>query len=864
MAFELDPKIISDVVEGFRSTRTHLAEEWRARRDCRAYLSAHSTALDDAVTTLARAAALPEERIALAAVGGFGRRELFPHSDIDLLVLLEDEAGKDDALGERISGFLAALWELGLTVGAAVRTRSDYTTEAAGDVSIATTYLESRLLLGSESLYKGARDDFFAGLDARAFFRDKMLELKRRHQKFEDTPYSLEPNLKESPGGLRDLQVFLWCAKAAGLAESVAEMKTADLITEREMHTIEQCFRFLDNLRVELHLLTNRDENRLLFDVQEALAARLGYRATGLMRGSEALMKRYYWNAKSVVQMSIIQLQTIADRLFGSTAKATPVRLDPAFLALGDEMDIDEDDAYEKDPNAVLRTFLVFATHPELTRFSTRLLRALWHATPLIGPAYRADPANQQTFLEIIKLDKGADEALSMMNAWAILGRFLPAFRHIVGQMQHDLYHIFTVDQHTLLVVKNLCRFRRSEHAHEYPLCTQIMTALPGSWRLLIAGLFHDIGKGLGGGHEVIGAEKAQAFCRRFGLSAADEAFICFLVRWHLEMSRVSQKEDISDPTVVDRFCALVGTKERLDALYLLTVADIRATSPKVWTPWKAQLLETLYRTSLEHLAGRGSAVSVDDLIAKRRTEAAAKTAGVVTPAARDRFWRELDLVYFMRHSADEIAWHAEMLAEHVLDPDPVVRVKRSASLGGLIVLIYLPDRRDLFLRSVAWFGKNSLSVIDARIHTTKHGWALDTFLVADAFGRFDTPEALRMMEEKLAEALVSTKPLPPAAKARLSRRSRHFPTRPSVQIQPDESGRAFLMNLIGTDRIGLLYAISQVLAKYNVNLQTAKIATLGERAEDVFLIDGAELHDDAELLKLEGELIEALSPQGC
>lgn len=850
------------IVERYRAERERLAREWSERRDAAAYLSGHAAALDAAVLGIARRFDLPAPGVAIAAVGGYGRRELFPNSDIDLLVLLSDKAGADRALGERIAGCLAALWELGLTVGAAVRTESDFTREAAEDVSIATTYLESRLLAGDAGIYERAREDFFSELDARAFFRDKMLELGRRHQKFEDTPYSLEPNLKESPGGLRDLQVFLWCARAAGLATNVEEMEAAELITERERRTIEACFRFLSNLRLELHLLTGRDENRLIFDVQEELARRLGYKATGLMRASEALMKRYYWNAKSVVQMSIIQLQTIADRLFGGAARATPVRLEPAFLARGDEMDVTEDDVFTKDPGAILRTFLVFAEHPELSRFSTRLLRALWHATPLIRPAYREDPVNQRVFLNVLRLEKGADVALARMNDWAILGRFLPAFRHVVGQMQHDLYHIFTVDQHTLLVVRYLCQFRRSEHAHEYPLCTQLMTAMPDSWRLLVAGLFHDIGKGLGGGHEVIGEEKADTFCRRFGLAEKDASLIRFLVRRHLEMSRVSQKEDISDPAVVRRFAELVSTKERLDALYLLTVADIRATSPKVWTPWKAQLLEALYKATLEVLAGDRSEASLTDVIAERKREAAKLLGNRVSPEARERLWRELDLVYFMRHAASEIAWHAEMLAAHASDPEPIVRVRRSEAAGSLVVLIYLPDRRDLFLRSVAWFGKNSLSVADARVHTTRHGWALDTFLVADAFGRFDDAASLTAMETNLAAALVSEKPLPPAPRAKLSRRSRHFPTRPSVQIQPDESHRAFLLNIVGTDRIGLLYAISQILARYGVNLQTAKIATLGERAEDVFLIDGEALHEDASLLALEGELVEALSPR--
>ncbi len=498
-------------------------------------------------------------------------------------------------------------------------------------------------------------------------------ELARRHQKFEDTPYSLEPNIKESPGGLRDLQVFLWCAQAAGVAQSVTDMKTAGLITEREMHTLMACARHspgglrdlqvflwcaqaagvaqsvtdmktagliteremhtlmacarhLETLRISLHLITRRAENRLLFDVQEELAQSLGYTATQQLRPSEALMKRYYLNAKAVVitrraenrllfdvqeelaqslgytatqqlrpsealmkryylnakavvQMSVIQLQALADRLFGSYDKVKPVALERAFVARGDEMDIVHDEVFEEDPNAILRLFYVYHSHPELTRLSTRLLRALWHASPNIDEDYRHNPIHQQTFLDILRMPKGTYHSLKLMNMWDVLGRFLPPFRQIVGQMQHDLYHIFTVDQHTLRVVRNIrrfarsefaheypfCatvdqhtlrvvrnirRFARSEFAHEYPFCAQIMSELPDNWRLTLAGLYHDIGKGLGGQHSEIGAEKVTHFCQTFGLNQATTDFVSFLVREHLTMSQTAQKKDISDPDV--------------------------------------------------------------------------------------------------------------------------------------------------------------------------------------------------------------------------------------------------------------------------------------------------------------------------
>lgn len=847
--------------EVFDRERERLAREWEAKHDSEAYLRAHTSVLDTAVLAMLAESGLPADRIAVAAVGGYGRGELYPYSDIDLLVLTDESVKEDESCQTALATFTTRLWELGLTVGASVRSTSEFLSEAAEDVSIATTYLESRCLWGNGRLYAQARMHFAQTLDPRRFFRDKMLELARRHQKFEDTPYSLEPNIKESPGGLRDLQVFLWCAQAAGIAQSVSDMASAGLITEREMHTLVACEHHLESLRITLHLLTHRPENRLLFDVQEALASALGYSATAQPRPSEALMKRYYLNAKAVVQMSVIQLQAIADRLFSSYDNVPAVRLEAAFVARGDEMDIAGDDVFRTDPNAMLRLFYVYHSHPELTRLSTRLLRALWHAAPTIDDAFRHDLINQATFLDILRMPKGTYHSLKLMNTWGVLGRFLPPFRHIVGQMQHDLYHIFTVDQHTLRTVRNIRRFARSEFGHEYPLCSQIMGEIPDNWRLALAGLYHDIGKGLGGHHEIIGAEKVTAFCRAFGLDDSTTDFIAFLVREHLTMSLTAQKRDISDPEVVRRFADVVKTKTRLDALYLLTVADIRATSPKVWSPWKAQLLETLYHSTLAMLQGEDTAVSTEHTQAERKTRALKILGDTVPDQVREAFWRELNVVYFMRHTPEEIAWHTASLAERMHTTEPVVEVRRSERMGGILILLYLPDRKDLFLRAVAAIGKCSLSVVDARVHTTRHGWALDTFLVTDRYEREDEEALSRKITREMMKLLTGDGPLPPAPKGKLSRRSRHFPTRTVVTTLPDESGRAWILNIICTDRPGLLYSISEVLAQYSINLQTARIATLGERAEDVFLIDGPVLSDDETLLEVEAKLVEAVAP---
>lgn len=846
---------MTTLTDTFRQERERLAEAFLANHDADAYLHGHSRALDAAVCGLIAETGLTTEQLCVMAVGGYGRAELFPFSDIDLLILVDNEADSR-TLSPCLTAFVTRLWELGLSVGASVRNETEFLNEAARDVSVATTYLESRLLQGNAALYERARAGFRRALNPQTFFRDKMLERRRRHEHFEDTPYSLEPNLKESPGGLRDIQVFLWCAQAAGLAQTIPGMAAAGLITQREMHTLNASLYNLKVWRIALHLLTGRHEDRLIFDVQEALSQALGYKAGEQMRASEAFMKRYYLNAKAVVQLSVIELQTLADRINGY-GQMPDVAIDEVFVRRGEELDIVNDRVFERDRHAMLRAFYLFSKEPGLTRYSTRLLRALWLAVPAIDEAFRTDPVNQAQFLALLQMPRGTYHALRDMNMWDVLGRFLPDFRPIVGQMQHDLYHIFTVDQHTLRVVRNIRRFAHSQYAHEYPECARIMSSIDRSWRLVVAGLFHDIGKGAGGNHADVGAQKMQAFGRAFGLAPEDVDFMTFLVREHLLMSQVAQRRDISDPDVLRRFNARVGTRERLDALYLLTVADIRATSPKVWTPWKAQLLETLYRHARSLMGGNDTTA---ETLKSRCATALDLMQSDVSKEERTALWNELNVVYFMRHSAAEIAWHTDVLAARRCETAPLVRVKHDPQMGGTVVLLYLPDRKDLFLRAVAYLGRCGLSVMDARIHTTRHGWALDTFLVADRYERYTPGELRDKVEREMPDALVSEAALPAAPRGKLSRRSRHFPIRPRVRITPDEAGTAWILTLVCTDRLGLLLAISQVLAKYSVNLQTAKIATLGERVEDVFLIDGAALADDAVLLALEADLLEAIS----
>ena len=657
---------------------------------------------------------------ALVAVGGYGRGELFPHSDVDLLILLP--FAPDDALRNKLEQLVQMLWDLGLEIGHSIRTVDECLSESAADITVQTSLLEARLICGNRKLFNTLRERYTLAMDPRAFFQAKVLELRQRHVKYENTPYSLEPNCKESPGGLRDLQVILWVAKAAGLGDSWRELAANDMITPTEARQLAEKERAFKDIRIRLHLHTNRREDRLIFDVQNQVAETFGFQTTEARRASEVLMQRYYWAAKAVTQLNSILLQNIEARLFPQPSVSRPVN--DRFNEVNGMIDIAHDKVFEETPSAMLEIFLLLEQHGELKGMTARTQRALWHARFRIDASFRRDPQNRELFLQILKAPKGITHALRNMNQLSILGRYLPAFRRIIGQMQHDLFHVYTVDQHILMVLRNVRRFAIPEHAHEYPFCSQLMANFPQPWLIYIAALFHDIAKGRGGDHSELGKVDARRFCREHGLSKEDTELVVFLVEHHLQMSHVAQKQDLSDPDVIRAFVKVVKDERHLTALYLLTVADIRGTSPKVWNAWKGKLLEDLYRMSLRVLGGE--APSPDRELQKRQQEAiAALRLHGLSADAHEALWKTLDVGYFLRHDASEIAWQTRVLCEHVNSEKPVVRCRLGPIGEGLQVVVYLRDRPDLFARICSYFDRKNFSILDAKVQTTRTGYAL-------------------------------------------------------------------------------------------------------------------------------------------
>jgi [protein-PII] uridylyltransferase len=851
----------------FRDGKAALVEQFaQARASAPAatrLLKALTRHVDALLCDLWQHAAMPPGA-ALVAVGGYGRGELFPHSDADVLVLLPgDGDGLNDALKAAVEGFVTACWDIGLEVGSSVRGVAECLAEAQRDVTVQTALLEARYVCGAKRLFGQFRDAQNAAMDAKAFLRAKTLEMRQRHIKYESTPYALEPNCKESPGGLRDLQVVMWVARAAGLGRTWAELAAKGLITAFEVKQLQRNEGTLKLIRARLHMVAGRREDRLVFDLQTAVAESFGWYASSTQRSSELLMHRYYWAAKAVTQLNQILMMNIEERINGS--EAAPMRpLNPRFFDRAGMLEVAHDKLYTDNPHAILETFLVFQQTPGLQGLSSRTLRALYNARNVMDANFRRDPVNRAMFMDILRQPGGQTHALRFMNQTSVLGRYLWVFRRIVGRMQHDLFHVYTVDQHILMVVRNVRRFFIPEHVHEYPFCSQLALQFEPPWLLYVAAIFHDVAKGRGGDHSELGTFEARRFCRDHGIAREDTQSIEFLVKHHLTMSRVAQKEDLSDPNVIAALATLVGSERHLTALYLLTVADIRGTSPKVWNAWKGKLLEDLYRLTLRALGG--AKPNLDAEIEARKQEALHNLAlHSALPGTEKPLWDTLEVSYFARHEAVDIAWHARSLWRHVQSTAPIVRARASSVGDGLQVLVYSPDRPDLFARICGYFDSAGFSIQDAKVHTTRTGYALDTFQVvstqADHGVVVGYRDMISLVETQATLALSSDGPLPEPRRGRVSRRVRSFPVVPRVSLHPDERAQRWLLTVSASDRTGLLYAVARVLAQHRINLQLAKISTLGERVEDTFLVDGPTLQQPKAQLRIESDLLDAVAP---
>ncbi len=838
--------------------RAALIGEYLAHPRPRVLLQGLSRAVDILFRRIWQSADLPRAA-ALVAVGGYGRGELYPHSDVDVLILLDDDLPHSEQT--RFEPLIGLFWDVGLPVGHSVRSLSVCLDESARDVTIQTNLLEARLLVGDNGLYQRFRQCHRSMLDPADFYEAKVLEQLDRHGRVEDRALRLEPDVKEHPGGLRDLHTVLWVSQAAGLPASLRGLAREGLLTAAEARRIDDLIGFLSHLRIRLHLAAGRREDRLVFELQERLAAEMGITPSPPRRASERLMQRYFQSARELSLANEFLLSALRCRIRPITA-TRPIAGFPGFLQRGDMLDMVSEELFTHQPEAILDAFRALARHPELGGLSPRLLRALWRSGKRIDNAFRRDTGRKAQFLDLFREPRGVTRVLRLMHRLGILGRYLPAFGRITGQMQHDLYHIYPVDEHILMVLRNLRRLRLAEFAHELPLAHRLMAEFDRPDLLYLAALFHDIAKGRGGDHSTLGEGDARRFCRQHGLPRADTELVAWLVRHHLILSSTAQKQDLSDLAVIEAFARACGDTHRLTALYLLTVADIRGTNPGIWNAWKEKLLRELYLAARRVLEGGHPAL--DGVEAKKEQARANLRLYGYGPGAEAALWSRLDDIWFLRLSAQEIAWQTRRLLP-LLGREPVVVRARLAPIGeGVEVMVYAPDQPGLFARICGFFASLRYSVLEAKIHATRDGYALDGFLVMDPANRSPPyRDLLSYIEYELTARIRDRAPLEPAPSVRLSRQLKSFPLEPAITLSPVESGHGHLLSLTAGDRPGLLYDVARVLDRHRINVRSAKVNTLGSRVEDAFVLEGAALERVDARLELERELLAVLRVAG-
>jgi len=800
-------------------------------------------------------ALLPSEQaLSLIAVGGYGRGELHPASDIDLMLLAEKE--QHEQIGGFAETFIQFLWDMGLEVGHSVRSIRDCVQLAKKDITVATNIMEARLLYGDQRVFdKMQRVTSPPKVwPSRRFFSAKWQEQIDRHLRFEDTAYDLEPHIKEGPGGLRDIQMIAWVTQRHFNTSSLHDLVQLDFLREEEYRALMRGRNFLWQIRNGLHYLSGRREDRLLFDHQRTLAKQLGYidKPGGL--AVEQFMKRYYRAVKELSLLNEILLQHFQEAILARGA-ASIKPINRRFRSRNNFIEVVSDKVFERSPYAILELFHILQQQSALRgvrAHTIRLVRANLHR---IDRDFRKDLGCRSLFMEIMRTPVGITHALRRMNAYGVLGAYIPAFGRIVGQMQHDLFHVYTVDEHLLFVVRNLRRFTIPEHQHEFPLASSLIKHLVKPERLYLAALFHDIAKGRGGDHSVIGEKVVRGFGKLHGLSDYDCNFICWLVRNHLMMSWTAQRQDIHDPDIVLEFARKTGNQERLDNLYLLTVADIRGTSPKVWNAWKGRLLSELYAATTR-IFHRGFATPFDVKVQVQDLQNEALTlikAKKLPHGLIKNYWQQLDNQYFLRYDAQSLAWHVETIARSSAADFPVVATRYNPDIGGSEFFIYTPDREYLFVVQTGGFDQMNLSIVEARIHTTRNGFALNTFVVLDADGEpVRDRKLLSEMQQTMRQQLLNPHKGRDIRMVRLPRRLKHFPIETKVNFSAAANGQQTIMEVVAQDRPGLLYQVARALQHCHVVLVTAKISTYGERAEDIFFLTDLERRPIVDKTQLE------------
>lgn len=790
----------------------------------------------------------PDNHISLIAVGGYGRGELHPQSDIDILILLRHD--DDTPYRENLQHFVTFLWDISLDIGHSVRSLNDCEREAKADITVATNLQENRTITGPDSLREEmitriATDKMWSSSE---FFEAKWQEQITRHYKYNNNEYNLEPNIKSSPGGLRDIQMIGWVAKRHFGTHTLEDLMREGFLTESEVRIMEQGQAFLWQVRYALHMTAKRPEDRLLFDHQRTLAELFGYADNDERLAVEQFMRRYYRVVMSLTELNDVLMQHFDDAILQSQHEAQIEPLNRRFQIVNGKIEATHSRVFEQTPFALLEIFLLMAENPQIASVRASTIRLLRDHRHLIDESFRQDIRHSSLFMELLRSPGNVARQLRRMSRYGILGKYLPEFGYAIGLMQHDLFHIYTVDAHTLLLLKFLYKFQKEESRKEFPFAAQIIHRLPKPELAIIAGLYHDIGKGRGGDHSELGAKDVLVFCERHHLSKYDGRLVSWLVEKHLLMSMTAQKKDISDPEVIQEFAAIVRDEARLNYLYVLTVADINATNPNLWNSWRATLLQQLYVETKRALRrGLENPMDRQEWIEETQQDALALlNKWGVKDTQTWPLWNTLGEEYFLQDTAREIAFQTEQILQHKEPNLPLVLVtnpNKVEQVGGTKVFIYTQEEPHLFAATVAAMEQLNLNIHDARISSSTNNYSLDTYIVLEHNGEpIRDPERIKHIKEVLFEELDDPADYSDIVQRRTPRQLKHFTMPTQVTISTDPQTQRTLLEVLTPDRPGLLARIGRIFVEMDINLLNSKIVTLGERVEDTFIITDANL----------------------
>ncbi len=856
------PEKLSDIRQLVRSTEKHITELFHAGAEPEKMISLRGELVDNILRARWQHHIGDEPGLGLFAVGGYGRNELLPGSDVDILVLLEQQETAEQA--EKLQNFLTELWDISLEVGHSVRTLQECADEAINDITVITSMIEARQLTGDARLSEQldeqlAPDNLWPSAD---FFNAKLDEQLKRHNKFDNTAYNLEPNVKESPGALRDLQTVLWVAKRHYDVSTISDLVDEHYMTEFEAERLLQAQKFLWRVRIALHVISGRREDRLMFDLQPRVAKALRYADGDNNLAVEHFMQEYFRSVMLISRLNDMLMQLMREQIFPDND--LPCIINDNFQSRGDYLETRSSDLFYRLPSAIMEVFVVMARNPELKGLTADTIRQVRHYRSLIDDDFRRSADVKRLFMQLIRSPQGQTGEFRRMNRYGVLARYIPEFGQIVGLMQFDMFHAYTVDQHTLFVLRNARRLLISEHNDELPHPSEIAQQQKKPWLLYLAALFHDIGKGRGGDHSEVGAVDALDFCLQHGLSQYESELVAWLVKSHLTMSFFSQKRDISDPDVVKEFAEKVVTQERLNFLYLLTTSDMRGTNPKLWTAWKGSLLRQLYRATSDVLARGISAPLLTEDLAEETRELASDISKL--PLSKlEYIWQSFGEDYFRRYTADEVAWHATEInaaSKNGIVGLPVVAIRPVND--GYSLFVYTQDKDFLFSLMAAEVDRMSLNIEDARLSVSRDGLTVNTLALTEESSLPSTlderlHEIAFVMTKSMQNAMHIENAVLPKVTRRIDRQLKAFDT--PTQITFIEQDDCTLLELVTGDRPGLLATIADVLTDCGVVIINALINTIGERAEDVFYLQNADYRPLTKSLQAEVEetLVETL-----